>query len=501
MIWSLLKIVVFIALGAAIAFGASLVIETPGHVDIAFGGREIQLRPLDFIVLVALLFVALYLLLKLAGLLVAILRWMQGDEVAISRYLNRNREKRGYDALTEGMIALASGDGREALVRANRAAKLLKRPALTGLLSAQAAALAGNAAEAEAQYRKLLGEERTRFVGVLGLMRRRLAEGRKDVALKLAEKAFELKPAHPEVLDTLFALQSEAGDWAGCRRTLQAKVRARLLPRDVGVRRDAVLSLAEARAAEMEGEIGKARKAAYEAVRQAPDLVPAAVTAARLKMQEGQRRDAERILRKAWEAAPHPEIAAAYAALEPDETPQERLARFRPLLTTNADHPETRMLAAELALAAEDFPAARRALGDLAETRPTARSLALMAAIERGAGASEAVVRGFLARALTASRGEQWVCSKCRHIHAGWTPICENCGAFDTLSWEEAPQQEAPGLVAAATLPLLAGGEEEIEAEPEPEAVDVEIDAGAEAEAPEAEESPRAASGAEGRAA
>ncbi|PJN92361.1 hypothetical protein CNY89_30355, partial [Amaricoccus sp. HAR-UPW-R2A-40] len=37
-----------------------------------------------------------------------------------------------------------------------------------------------------------------------------------------------------------------------------------------------------------------------------------------------------------------------------------------------------------LALADEDFPAARKALGDLAETQPTARSLAIMAALERG---------------------------------------------------------------------------------------------------------------------
>ena len=58
-----------------------------------------------------------------------------------------------------------------------------------------------------------------------------------------------------------------------------------------------------------------------------------------------------------------------------------------------------------------------------------------MAAIERGQGAPDDVVRGWLAKALGASRGPQWVCTKCNHVHAAWAPVCENCGAFDTLDW------------------------------------------------------------------
>ena len=106
---------------------------------------------------------------------------------------------------------------------------------------------------------------------------------------------------------------------------------------------------------------------------------------------------------------------------------------------------ESRLLAAELALAAEDFPAARKALGDLAETQPTTRSLAIMAAVERGQGAPEQVVRGWLAKALGASRGPQWICGKCNHVHAAWAPVCENCGAFDTLDWRPRRTTRTPG--------------------------------------------------------
>jgi HemY protein len=469
MIWSLVKVAVFVALAALLAWAAGYVIETPGQVTIAFGGREVLLQPFDFVLALAAAFALFWLVLKLAGFLVAVIRFFNGDETAFSRYLDRNYERRGSEAIVQSMIALAAGEGREAQRHAEKAASLIDRPEMTRLLLAQSAELAGNRGKAEAEWKALVADPKTRFIGIQGLLRQKLDAGETALALKLAEKAFAVKPSHPGVLDTLFALQAEASDWPGARETLEAKVKARLLPRDVGARRDAVLSLAEARAAEIAGDLDRACRAAADANRLAPALVPAAVTAARLKAGEGDRRAAERILKKAWDIEPHPDLSAAFAALETDESPAARQKRFKALLASRPEHPETRLLAAELSLSAEDFPAARRALGDLAETRPTARTLAITAAVARGEGEGDAVVRGWLARALSASRGEHWVCSKCRHVHSGWVPICENCEAFDTLAWELPPASDRADLGPAAMLPLLVGSASAPAAEAAPE--------------------------------
>ena len=66
---------------------------------------------------------------------------------------------------------------------------------------------------------------------------------------------------------------------------------ARLLPRDVGTRRDAVLSLADARAALAAGDTARGNEAALQANRLAPTLVPAAALAARAHV--AQRRQAQ----------------------------------------------------------------------------------------------------------------------------------------------------------------------------------------------------------------
>ena len=51
----------------------------------------------------------------------------------------------------------------------------------------------------------------------------------------------------------------------------------------------------------------------------------------------------------------------------------------------------------------------------------------------------DSVVRGWLARAMNASRGPQWVCDNCHNIMAEWSPVCDSCHAFDTLTWREPP--------------------------------------------------------------
>lgn len=456
MIWSFAKIALFVIAVAAGTLLAGYFSETGGGIRLTVANLEFSLGPVQSVVAIAFALLALWLLLKLLSLTSAVFHFINGDETAISRYFDRNRERKGFQALTDGMMALASGDGQTAMVQAVKAEKFLRKPELTNLLSAQAAELAGDSRKAAAVYKKLLSDERTRFVGVRGLLKQKLAEGDRDTALKLAEKAFLMKPSNKDIQDTLFDLQASSGDWAGARKVLGVKLKQGDLPRDVHRRRDAILALQGARAVFDSDLPVEAREAAIAANKQSPDLIPAAVLAAHGYRADGRVKNADRILKKAWGAQPHPDLAAAFAALEPNETALARLKRFEALFAQNPDHEETRLLKAELNIAAEDFPAARRAIGDLPERHPTARALTIMAAIERGEGEEDAVVRGWLTRALSASRGPQWLCDKCQHANEVWSPVCDNCGGFDTLSWREAAGSSR-GPSSADLLPLIVG--------------------------------------------
>ncbi len=456
MLWSLVKVIAFLAVVAGLTLMAGLLSDQGGSLRIWAWGHEFTLGPLQTAIAAVLLVAAIWLALKLLRLLVATWHFLNGDETAISRYFDRSRERRGYEALSEGLIALAAGENALALARARTAERLLHRPELTTLLTAQAATAAGDGQTATEAWKSLLGNESTRFVAVRGLMQQKLAEGDTATALQLAERALALKPRHAATQDTLLKLQLEGSDWKGARRTLAEKARSGELPRNVYRRRDALLALQEAKVILDEGASEEARAAAIEANRNSPDLIPAAAIAARALVAKGEGKAAARLLRKAWEAQPHPDLAAAFGAIAPDESSAQRLKRFRTLFAANPGHEESALTEAELLLAAEDFPGAQRALGRLPETHPTQRVLAILAAARRGSGAPDDEVREILARALTAPRGPEWICDNCGATHEDWNPLCDRCGGFDTLTWREAATAEAAPLRADLAGMVLA---------------------------------------------
>ncbi len=356
MLWSLTRVIVFIAAIAALALGAVWLAEVGGTMRITVAGWEFSIGPLQGVVLGLVALILAWLIFRIIGLLNATFHFLNGDETAISRYFNRNRERKGYRALSEAMMALASGEARQALTRAQAAERLLNKPELTTLLVAQAAEAAGDRTRATEAYKALLADDKTRFVGVRGLLQQKLAEGDREVALKLAEKAFQLRPRHAETQDILLRLQSDAGDWSGARTTLGAKLKGGTLPRDVYRRRDAVLALQQARTVFDDNASIEAREAAIEANRLSPDLIPAAAMAARGLAEKGDKKGATRVLKKAWEVLPHPDLAAAFADIEPGETKAERLKRFKTLTSLRPEAEETKLLLAELLVQAEDFP-------------------------------------------------------------------------------------------------------------------------------------------------
>ena len=477
MLWSLLRITVFVAALLALTIGATLLLQADVTMRVAFAGWEVTLHPLQIVILTLGLMLAGWVALKLLGLGLAILRFLNGDETAISRYLDRDRERRGFQALTDGMMALAAGEGRLALIKAQRAQTYLGRPELTNLLIAQAAEVVGDGKKAEGAYKALLADPRTRYVGIRGLLKQRLEAGDTDTALRLAEKAFEMKPRNAESQELLLKLQSGAADWKGARATLTAQAKSGVLPRAVYRRRDAVLALQEAKVVVDESASIEAQEAAIAANKLSPDLIPAAAMAARSYIQKGDKKNATRVLKKAWEARPHPDLAAAFAEIEPEESPEARLRRFKTLTALHPEDAETRLLLAELSIAGEDFPAARRALGDLATSHPTQRALAIMAAIERGEGGTDDTVRAWLAKALTAPRGPQWCCDKCQAVHSAWAPICGNCQGFDTLSWREPSETAGASATGAEMLPVIVGAPKVVTPAPEPEPEPIDLEA------------------------
>ncbi|MCP1336594.1 heme biosynthesis protein HemY [Futiania mangrovi] len=473
----MIRVLITLAVLLLLVGGVVWVSEQPGAVSATWFGWRIETSA-------AVAVFGLLIAGGVLGLLFLFLRTLWVSPRRVGRYFRRKREESGYEALSRGLVAVAAGDGKAADRFARIAERKLEQPALTRLLNAQAAQLNGDDARAERYFDAMAKESQTELLGLRGLIVQALRKGDKQLARDLAEKARARAPRTAWAHTTLFDLETDLGDWANARRTLVEQRRVKLIDKGTATRREAVLTLVQARDAANGGRLEDARALAVDAAKAAPGLVPAAALAARLLGDAGDQRKAAKILRAAWAQAPHPDLATACMGLVPDEETASRRKRVEKMLAAAPDHAESRLTRAELAIAAEDWTAAREALSGLDTAEADARVCTLMATVAKGGGEDEAIVRAWLARALTAPRGPQWVCESCGHIPARWEAVCASCGAFDTLAWRPAAGAETSLALPPAVLPLLTAADESATQEPA---------AGAVEEVPVAEPVPEAA--------
>jgi len=427
--------------------------EHPGRVGIEIAGLQIQTEAGIFVV-------ALVLFAIVSAILYRLWRFIRRAPGGLLDHRRSNRRQRGYQALTQGMVAVAAGDAGEARKFARQADSLLNDPPLTMLLSAQAAQLEGDEDAARRYFEEMLENPEMAFLGTRGLLMQAVRAEDNAEALRLAESAFRLRPNTPWVLRRMFDLQVGARKWADANQTVQRAVRIGVVDAETGRRQRAVIAVALSDEASAAGDASAALKQARVAQDLVPGLVPATVALIRCLAASDKMRRAVKAAEAAWSAGPHPDLAAAFDGLgDENEAPLDRVKRFQRLCSFRPEHSESHYALAEASLAAHLWGEARRHLEATGGDNPTARHCRLMAELEEKETGNLEVTRQWLDRAVAAPQGESWYCNECGSIAGHWTPGCNSCGAFDGLEW-----QLPPGVVAlppAAIVPALTASDTE----------------------------------------
>lgn len=374
---------------------------------------------------------------------------------AIGAWFSNRRIRRGNDSLSHGLLAVAAGDIHEAHRHADRARGILGTHPLALLLQSQAAVLDGDGQKQRQAYRAMLHHEQTEFLGLRGLFMMAAREDQPDQAMLFAERAHILRPRVPWAANALFDLKAARGDWAEARKVLDAAAHHHLLDKDLVKRRRAVLLAAEAIDADHKNDPEKALELATDALALDPGLEPAAAIAARKLAGEGKAWRAQGVVEACWAISPHPDLAAIYASIKPDETHEQRVARLLGLAHLNREHFESRVLEAEEAVLSKNWHEARRVLAPLANDHASARVCALMAEIEEGENKDAASAHAWLAKAARASRDAEWRCRHCSVAQNDWSAVCHHCLSFDTLVWSAPGAPDHGTRPAPAEMPVI----------------------------------------------
>lgn len=424
------RLLVFLALTGLAVAGAVWLADRPGEVTIRWQGWRVDTTVPVLLAFLAVVLVALSALGRLVRTLFgAPGRWFQSRSIG--------RQRKGYAALADGLAAAASGDALRTARLARKADKLLKDPAVTGLLTAQAAQLSGDDGQMRRRFEAMTERKETAFLGHKGLAELALKQGDRANAREQAAKAFDIQPGAEGLAALLLDLQMEAGAWAEAEQTLRTARRRDALPTVELARRRALIGLGRAEQSLADGNEAQALDWALEARDADPLFGPAVALAARLLAKRGKGRKAASLLKSAFKAAPHPLLIAEWRALGASEGALERVKRVQELVQANPASPDGHVALAEAALAAQLWGQARTHLEKALEQRPSRAVFEMLARVERDERKDEVAATAWVLKAGTDSVPESsWICGGCGHQAPDFAVCCPACGVAGRLEWK-----------------------------------------------------------------
>ena len=422
MLQAILLVVTF-AIAVAVSWWVS---GLPGHVSATVSGISFEASAPVAIAVLAGFVLAVHLVLRLlAGAI-----HLPGR---IGGWKARRRRGSGDDAVTHTLVALAAGEAKEALHEADRARRMLGDTPQTLLLAAESSRLAGDHEAAEQIYETMADREDAAFLGLRGLFRQAMAREEWENAAGIARRAEAAHPGGAWLRAEREQLAVRIGDWQ--------EALALAGP-------DAPVGDFAAAASVAEADPVAATRLARRAWKANPGLTPAALAYARQLRKAGRESRAKDVVKQAWTAFPHPDLAEFI--LETVTNRLERVKVAQRLAERNRSHVESHFLLARESLAAGLTGEARRHAEDARRAGLMQKRLwLLLADIEvedRGeTEVGQMAQRDALRKAASAEPDSAWRCESCGSVQAGWLPACPACHVAGRVRWGGATRLVLPG--------------------------------------------------------
>ena len=448
----MIRVILFLVVVAALGLGFGWLADRPGDLVFTFAGERHNIS----LMVAASLVVAVT---AGAMLLWWIVKNLIRSPYILQRHFRARKRDRGYQSLSTGLIAAGAGDAEAARRMSKQAAKLLRadQEPLIRLLDAQTALLEGRKDDVRRHFETMIADPETKLLGLRGLYLEASREGVREAAFQYAQEAITLAPQLEWASNAVLGHKVLEGDVSGALRVLEA--RKAVIPygkdgkavREALNRNRAVLLTAQAMH-DFDTDAVASRDAANEAYKLEPELIPAALIAARCLLRDGNIRKGNRILEAAWKREPHPEIAEAYIHGRAGDTALDRLKKARQLAGLRSNHAESALIVAQAALDAGELTLARENAETALKLTPRESAYLLMADIEEAQTSDQGRVREWLARAVKAPRDPAWTADGV--VSAHWAPASPVTGRLNAFEWK-VPLTE----IATDTSPVLEGND------------------------------------------
>ncbi|MBB4093924.1 heme biosynthesis protein HemY [Ochrobactrum pecoris] len=436
----MLRVLFYLFIVAALGFGFAWLADRPGELDVTFAGNHYNVPLITAVAGIVAIVAAILILWWLVKSIIQ-------SPYTLRRHFRARKRDRGYQSLSTGLIAAGAGDAEAARRMTKQAGKLLSsdQEPLIKLLEVQTAMLEGRTEDARKGFEAMVDDPETRLLGLRGLYIEAQRVGARDAARHYAAEAVSQAPQLEWASSAMMGQLCAEGDWDAALKLVDARKQALAHSKDVVKKERAALLTAKAMAM-VDVDHAQAKALALEANKIAPDLVPAAVVAARALFADGDVRKGSKILEAAWKRFPHPDIASTYVYARSGDTTQDRLKRAKHLVSLRSNNAEGSLALARAAYEAGDYRLARDNAEQVLRASPRESAYLLLADIEEAETGDQGKVREWLARAVKAPRDPAWTADG--YVSEQWSPVSPVTGRLNSFEWKVPVVELAPAIEA-----------------------------------------------------
>ena len=418
----------------ALIIGAAVWLATqPGSVAMTFMGYDITIDAgLFFLLLVGGLLVVLFIL--------RLVRAIFSVPGTISKYHQEDKRRKGFRALTRGLVAVAAGDVKKATHFSKQTKALLPyQNGLPVLLEAQAAQLRGEEGLAQNRFEQLMEDKDAAFLGIRGLLKSSIKEGHLDRALEFAKKAQEIHPKQGWVLQTVYDLEIKNGLWSEAIETGKKALKHNAMSHKKIISDRVAIHLMRADYEFANENVKAGVKELEQAYKLKPEFVPTVTRLGRYYLEKKKKRKAAVMVERAWKTNPHPDLVDLWNDLAPEKTEKNApkvLKWYEDLVAFKPDSAEGQMAAANAAMDLSYWGEARAYLMVAEKIYPSSRLFRLQAIVEQNSTHNEESINKLIEKASTALPDKTWICRETGLTYDEWTAIAMPHESFNSIVWD-----------------------------------------------------------------
>tara|TARA_Y100000590_G_scaffold468628_1_gene652222 strand:+ start:15099 stop:16418 length:1320 start_codon:yes stop_codon:yes gene_type:complete len=348
-----------------------------------------------------------------------------------------DKQKKGYDYFTRGMVAIANKDYKKAATISLKLNKFLTNDkSLFMLLRSEVLKKTKDFDQLKITYNEMVNNTFTKELGEIGLMEYYLSVQDYHHAYLYAESLFLKNPQIDKLYPNIIQIVSKTKNWSQLLNISKKAYEFNIISKETYNEHKSI-ALYEIANIKFQSDIEESLKLMKEAISLRGFFTPYVKFIVSLFIQNNNITDVKKLLNRAWNNNPSSELRnfVVDISLQLKLDVVKFISSFK-----NIKNPiyQNQMLKTQAYISNQKWLEAREQIKNVMTEKPSKEICDLMAMIEIGENNDIAKSKSWKMRGDSANVKNCWICTITNQPHKEWSSVSKD-GYFNSLEWKQIP--------------------------------------------------------------